>query len=218
MSFKVPAPPLAETLDPALTLWESGVPIHRAHGRQFDPLSFNRKQGLDFRFSSLNVDGLPIGVLYGADSLMGAISETLFHTVPADGDRIKPRAILMASIEKYALSVLQPTRQLKLIDLTGHGLGRLGMPVTHGELILSNATEYSQTRAWAKAFYRHPVQADGFLWVSRQYNLARALMLFEDRLGAGTLVLTGETALAGRSPLIEQIEDAAREAKIVIII
>jgi len=166
LSFKVPAPPLAETLDPAMTLWESGVPIHRAHGRQFDPLSFNRKQGLDFRFSSLNVDGLPIGVLYGADSLMGAISETLFHTVPADGDRIKPRAILMASIEKYALSVLQPARPLKLIDLTGHGLGRLGMPVTHGELILSNAAQYAQTRAWAEAFYRHPVQADGFLWVS----------------------------------------------------
>ena len=143
--------------------WEAGVPIHRAYGKQFDPLSFNRKQGLDFRFSSFNVDGCPIGVLYGADSLMGAISETLFHTVPAEGDRIKPRAIARANIEKYALSVLQPTRPLTLISMTGHGLGRSGIPVTQGELILSNAAQYAQTRAWAEAFYRHPVQADGFL-------------------------------------------------------
>ena len=197
--------------------WEAGVPIHRAYGKQFDPLSFNRKQGLDFRFSSLNVDGCPIGVLYGADSLMGAISETLFHTVPAEGDRIKPRAIARANIEKYALSVLQPTRPLTLIDLTGHGLGRSGMPVTQGELILSNAAQYAQTRAWAEAFYRHPVQADGFLWVSRQYNLARAMLLFEDRLGAGCLALAGETALAGRGPVIELIEDAAMEARIAIV-
>lgn len=217
MSFKAPLPPSAEALDPALISWEPGVPIHRAHGSQFDPLSFNRKQGLDFRFSSLSVDGQPVGVLYGADSLMGAVSETLFHTVPADGDRLKPRAIPRARIEKYALSVLQCTRPLKLIDLTGHGLGRVGMPVTHGELILSNAAQYARTRAWAEVFYRHPVQADGFLWVSRQYNLSRAMMLFEDRVGAGTLALIGETAQAGRSPIIEQIEDAAREARIVII-
>ena len=217
MSFKVPAPPSADSLDPAITLWEAGVPIHRAHGKQFDPLSFNRKQGLDFKFSSLNVDGCPIGVLYGADSLMGAISETLFHTIPADGDRIKPRAIARASIEKYALSVVQPTRPLKLIDLTGHGLGRQGMPVTHGELILSSAAHYAHTRAWAEAFYRHPVQADGFLWVSRQYNLSRAMLLFEDRVGTGHLILAEETALAGRSPIIEHIEDAAMDARIVII-
>jgi len=216
LSFKVPAPPAAETLDPALILWEPGVPIHRAHGSQFDPLSFNRKPGLDFRFSSLNVDGRPVGVLYGADSLMGAVSETLFHTVPVDGDCLKPRAIPRVRIEKYALSILQPTRPLKLIDLGGHGLGRAGMPVTHGELILSNASQYAQTRAWAEAFYRHPVQADGFLWVSRQYNLSRALLLFEDRVGEGALALEA-TALAGRSPMIEQIEDAAMAARIVII-
>jgi len=42
-------------------------------------------------------------------------------------------------------------------------------------------------------------------------------MLFEDRLGAGTLALAADTALAGCSPLIEQIEDAAMEARIVII-
>jgi hypothetical protein len=217
LSFKVPAPPSADSLDPAIMLWEAGVPIHRAHGKQFDPLSFNRKQGLDFRFSSLCVDGCPIGVLYGADSLMGAISETLLHTVPADGDRIKPRAISRASIEKYALSVVQPTRPLKLIDLTGHGLGRPGMPVTQGELILSNAAQYARTRAWAEAFYRHPVQADGFLWVSRQYNLARAMLLFEDRLGEGILALVAETAPAGRGLVIEQIEDAAKQARIAIV-
>lgn len=216
MGFKVPASPPAETLDPALALWEPGVPIHRAHGRYLDPLGFNRKQGLDFRFSSLCVDGRPIGVLYGADSLMGAISETLFHTVSSDGDHLKPRAIPRASIEKYALSVLQSTRPLKLIDLTGHGLGRMGMPITHGELILSNAVQYERTRAWAEAFYRHPVRIDGFLWVSRQYNLSRAMLLFEDRVGEGTLSLAGETAMAGRSPVIERIEDAAREARIII--
>ena len=217
MSFKVPSPPPAETLDPALAVWQPGVPLHRAHGRQFDPLSFNRKQGLNFRFSSLNVDGLPIGVLYAANSLKGTVSETLFHTLPADGDRMKPRSIPRATLSKYALSTLTPTRPLRLIDLTGHGLGREGMPVTHGELILSSAAHYAQTRAWAKVFYHHPVQADGFLWVSRQFNLACALLLFEDRVGEGGMALTGASVLAARSPVIEQIEDAAMEARIVII-
>lgn len=57
-------------------IWDADVPLFRVHGRQYDGLSFNRKQGLDFRFSSLCVGGQPLGVMYAADSLLGAISET----------------------------------------------------------------------------------------------------------------------------------------------
>lgn len=190
--------------------------LFRAYGRQFEALSFNRKQGLNLRFSSLSVDGQPTGVMYSADSLLGAVSETLFHTIPAEGDRLLPRTIPRAALSKYALSVLTPTRPLKLIDLTGHGLGRVGMPVTHGELILSSAAHYAHTRAWAEVFYRHPVQADGFLWVSRQFNLSRALLLFEDRVREGGLASTGTWA-ANLSPVVSEIEDAAWQARIVII-
>jgi len=217
LSSKIPSPPPAENLDPALITWEPGRHIFRAHGSQHDPLSFNCKQGLDFRFSSLAAGGQPIGVLYGADSLMGAISETMFHTIPADGDRLKPRAISRATIEKYAISVIACHQPLKLIDLTGHGIGREGMPVTHGELILSEAAHYAKTRAWAEAFHNHPLEVDGFLWVSRQFNLAQAMMLFGDRVDQSALFRVEETAPAGRSPMIEIIETAAMEARIAII-
>jgi hypothetical protein len=214
---KVPAPPLADSLDPAIITWESGVPIYRAHGRQHDAISFNRKQGLDFRFSSLTIDGQPVGILYGADSLIGAISETMFHTIPSDGDRLKPRTISRTIIEKYAISIIASHRPLRLIDLTGHGIGREGMPITYCELISSEAAHYADTRAWAEMFHRHPSEVDGFIWVSRQYNIARAMMLFEDRVEPNLLFLAEDTALAGRSPMIEIIETAAMDARIIII-
>jgi hypothetical protein len=216
LNSRVPAPPLADSLDPAVITWELGVQIYRAHSRQHDAVSFNRKQGLDFRFSSLTIDGQPIGVLYGADSLMGAISETMFHTIPVDGDRLKPRTIPRTIIEKYAVSIIACNRPLILIDLTGHGIGHEGMPITHGELILSEAAHYAYTRAWAEMFHRHPLKVDGFIWVSRQYNLARAMMLFEHRVEPNVLFLAEDTALAGRSPMIEIIETAAMEARIII--
>lgn len=217
MISKVPTPPpLLDSLDPSVITWESGVPIYRVHGRQHDALAFNRKQGLDFRFSSLSIDSRPIGVMYGADQLIGAISETMFHTIPADGDRLKPRTIPRANIEKFAVSIIASHRPLRLIDLTGHGMGREGMPITHEELILSEAAHYANTRAWAETFYRHPLAVDGFIWVSRQYNLARAMMLFDDRVEPDVLFLVEDTALAGRSPMIEIIETVAMEARIII--
>lgn len=165
----------------------------------------------------MTADGQPKGVMYGADSLLGAVSETLFHTLPTGDERLRPCTIARARIEQCALSILAPTRTLRLIDLTGLGLGRTGMPITQGELILSNASHYARTRAWAEAFYSHPLHVDGFVWMSRQYNLARALLLFADRVGEDGLALAMPTALAGRSPVVEQIEDAAQQARIVII-
>ncbi len=217
MSSSIPLPPPAENLDPAITTWNAGLPMTRAHGHQYEPAAFNSTQGLDFRFSSIVTDaGTPIGVLYCADSLSGALSETLFHTLSADGDRLKPRTIPRATVEKFAISVIGCNRPLRLIDLTGHGIGREGMPITHGELILSGAIHYASTRLWAKAFHDHPEHVDGFLWVSRQYNLAKAMMLFGDRVDRDALVVVEGPLLAGRPPMIDKIEDEARKARVVI--
>jgi hypothetical protein len=154
--------------------------------------------------------------LYGADKLIGAISETIFHTIPADGDRLKPRTIPRTTIEKYAVSIIACHRSLRLIDLTGHGIGRTGMDITHDELITSTAAHYTITRAWAETFHQHPLKVDGFMWMSRQYNSARAMMLFDDRVEPDALFLVTDTALAGRSPMIEIIETAAMDARITI--
>lgn len=211
-------PPEADELDPDVLTWDAGRPMTRAHGKQFGAIEFNDKSGLDHRFSSItNREGLTIAVLHCADSVSGALSETLFHTVAAGSRDERPRTVPYARLERLLVSVIASTRPLRLVDLTGYGLGREGMPISHGELILSNASHYATTRLWARALHDHPVQADGILWVSRQYNTSKSMMLFGDRVGANELTVVTPPQPANDPPLVDEIHAEATKARIRII-
>lgn len=176
----VPRPPTdVATLDPLLHTWPAGQQFHRCYdidwgAREFYAGSRTRRG----RFHPIAPKGfhLPLPVLYGASDVDGALSETVFHDVPVRGTKHVPYAMLLHRL----VVALVPRRDLTLVDLTSPGLRRLEL--THRELIDSDPRSYRTTAWWAQTLHDHPTQPDGLLWVSRQHNTSRALMLFGDRV------------------------------------
>ena len=64
-------------------------------------------------------------------------------------------------------------------------LRKLG--VTRKQLIDTEKDQYPATRQWAEAIHRQCPTVQGLLWVSTQDDSARAVVLFGDRIAAGTL-------------------------------
>jgi hypothetical protein len=128
------------------------------------------------RFRPVICGGVVVPTLYGADLVPGALSETVFHDVPLTGPG---RRVQRKSLVTMMRSTVIPRRDLRLVQLHGAGLGRLG--VTHAELIESSAVEYGLTAAWGQALHDH-AHYDGLVWRSRQFNDSYALMLWGDRV------------------------------------
>lgn len=63
---------------------------------------------------------------------------------------------------------------LTLADLTGHGLKKLG-----GDNSISSENPYNTTQEWSKAVHVHPANVDGILFVSRQLNTKKAVVIFD---------------------------------------
>jgi RES domain len=175
----VPAPGLPEDLDPLLTTWDAGERFRRCYDLNWGARDFyagdDSHRG---RFHPFVPHGgaEPLPVLYGADNFDGAVFETVFHDVPIRGIKRVPHARLL----RRAVVALIPGRTLTLVDLTSDGLRRLGL--ARGELIDSDARSYPDTAAWARALHAHSRDIDGLLWVSRQRDTSRALVLFGDRV------------------------------------
>lgn len=175
----VPEP--SANIDPLPFLWPAGEQIVRVYNSNSPAAASSFYAGTDDRPGRFNPfkparKRKSVPVIYGADRLEGAISETVFHDVPVRGTRI-----VDATRFQHHLAVsLSPERDLSLADLTGLGLGRIG--VSRGELIDSDPRSYPQTVLWARAIHDHSARFDGLMWVSRQFDRSRAVMLFGDRV------------------------------------
>jgi hypothetical protein len=169
--------------------------IWRVHSRSYRACQFNANTRGDARFSPIHhADGAVIPVLYGANTLEGAMMETVFHDVPT------PPADYILDIEKLrqqglVVSRFRPRRRLDVVDLSTKGLKRLGLHRT--DLIDTPAAHYPATRAWAEWFHTNP-EAKGLLWTSRQDDGARAMILFGDRVPESVLSVEVD-----REPLCE---------------
>ena len=60
---------------------------------------------------------------------------------------------------------------------------RVLMPVVFG----TNKPDYPRTRKWAMHIWRSVPNAKGLLWMSRRENECAVMMLFGDRIPAGTV-------------------------------
>lgn len=154
-------------LDPLLTTWRAGAPIHRCFdiawgSRDFYP-GDDQHRG---RFSPLVPLGAadPLLMLYGASDEIGALSETVFHEVPVRG----VKQVSHRYLRHRVLVALTGLRDVTLVDLTSHGLGRLGL--SRSELIEPGRPSYPATAAWARALHAYPERVDGLTWVSRQHD------------------------------------------------
>lgn len=154
-----------------------------------------------------------MSTLYGASTFNGAVSETIFHNVPVRGYR----GILASSLRPLQASTLQCRRALRLVDLRGFGLQRLG--VTRRELIDSNPDSYPVTRAWAASLYQAVEDADGMIWVARQHDTSEAILLFGTRVEQGDLeMIAPPRHLAPAGKIEPDVLAAAELAGIAIVL
>lgn len=158
-----PAPPadLAERPLPLLHSTRSWFRIHRA---EYDPLYFGRSGSS--RFDLPNGES---GVLYVGNDAHCAFIETFGH---ATGIRLVTRA----SLQARGLALVEPGRALRLVDLTGPGLARLGAD----ERLC--AGDYRVAQQWSLALHQHPEQPDGLYYRSR-HDPSRVCAALYERAG-----------------------------------
>jgi len=162
LSAPLPPPDLNSRIPEIISL-DSGVIVERFFNKSYEPVYFDRS--LEGR---LNAPDGSFGVLYTAAQLRGAFAETFLRdpsrtTIPLD------------LLNRKARVRLRTTRDLKLIKLSGIGLGRLGATaeVTHGGL------PYDVPQAWSKSLHDLAIQPDGIAYNARHDDEAMCYALFD---------------------------------------
>ncbi|MHB8293646.1 MAG: RES family NAD+ phosphorylase [Acidimicrobiales bacterium] len=184
----VPLPP--EDLDPLVEVVAAGSVLWRCHDRRFASAQSNPGLGAPGRFHPFDGPGqVPVPVLYVSASAEGALAETVLHDVPVAG---RGRRVSWARLGRMGLSRLAAGRDLHLVVFHGAGLRRLGL--RPAQLTDTSPAHYARTVAWAAAAHRWNGEVDGIIWMSRQLNSERALVLFGDRVEPGALVPDGGPA------------------------
>lgn len=181
--------PPPSTLHVTFTRWPAGVPLHRVHHSDYGAVQFNPGIKGNARFSPIaNAAGDPIPTLYGGASFACAAMESVFHDVPfAAGFKAYDKARL----DGQAHSQFTAAQDLVLADLGSRALRKLG--VERKQLIDTEKDQYPLTRQWAVAIHAGFPQVQGLCWISRQDDSARSVVLFGDRIAAGTLAQRGAT-------------------------
>ena len=110
------------------------------------------------------------GVLYIARQLSGAFVETLCRNAGAT------RPIPATAMDTYNVVEIRTSRLLRLVDLAGKGLARMGL-----DSRLSTG-DYRVAQRWSEAFHRHADHVDGIIYPARHAPRQQAAALF-DRAG-----------------------------------
>ena len=180
---------------------------YRVHDAALEGTSFNPSPRSNARFNTLErSDGTVVPVLYAADTVEGALMETVFHEAPTPSAGAHLRRSEIAD-KGLVLSEIRTTTELQVIDLTSTGLRRVGL--ARPQVIDTDATAYPATRALAQHLYSNCPSAHGIQWMSRQLDRSRAVMLFADRLLAGSIALAAPSRSVLDSDVEERILDLA---------
>jgi hypothetical protein len=191
--------------------WSSGTPIQRCYPSLYGAGQFNDRPDGEARFRPVIIGGRVVPVLYGADSVEGALAETVFHDV-LDGSE---RRVFLRRFRTWSRSSIAPTRDLRLIQLYGWGLRPLGVEKRH--LIETGREAYPYTARWARLLYEHPGEADGLIWASRLYDVAKAMVLFGTRVPQSAFEVVAPQVPLAVSPGVDEVRRAASEANILLV-
>lgn len=135
------------------------VRIHRtANG----PLFFGT--GMDCRFQD---PAQTFGVCYFGESDAASFAETFLRIVGV-------RSVSQAALAARAFSSVALTRELRVVDLHGPGLARVGTTAA-----VATVYPYDIPNAWAAALHDHPEQPDGLRYRCRHDSDEMALALFD---------------------------------------
>jgi hypothetical protein len=156
-----PDPP-ADFASRALPISIYRRPWFRIHRLAHTPLHFGRSG--DNRFDAPTAE---FGVLYVGKDEHCAFIETFGH---ATGECVVDSSELAAR----GLVRVQPRRPLRLVDLSGHGLARVG-----ADARLAAGESYDPPHRWALAIHDHPKQPDGIVYTSRHDPSRLCAAIFE---------------------------------------
>ena len=137
------------------------APWYRLHARGRQAVFFGRT-GLG-RFDAPAGE---FGTLYLAEDVPGAFVETF-------GQATARRILALPDLARRRLARIEPPRPLRLVDLTGAGLARIG---ADARLF---AGDHAVARRWALALHRHPRAPDGVLYPARHDPSRRAAAVFD---------------------------------------
>jgi hypothetical protein len=137
-------------------------PWYRVHRIAYGP-TFSGRSG-DNRFDAPAGE---FGVLYVGKDEHCAFVETFGH---ATGVRLVEQSELAAR----ALARIEPKRPLRLVNLTGDGLARLG-----ADARLTVGESYEVAHQWSLAIHAHPQKADGIVYNARHDPSRVCAAIFE---------------------------------------
>lgn len=179
--------------------WPVTTPLIRIHASAFRATRFNPCRGDPTRFAPIWVGEDCVPTLYGADTLRAALAETVLH----DLDVADPFASIPEwKLTDRSLSMVLPTRPLKLIQLYRLELGKMGRD--HAAHFAFDRGAYTLCQGLAAELYQMHLDADGLIWMSVRDDTRRACLLFEDRAGAA-LTKMSEEPLARKGPAMDTV-------------
>jgi hypothetical protein len=171
-----------------------GTPLFRVHqsahsavffGPEVNPTSGTRQP--THRFDSLSGG---FGVLYAAEQFEGAFVETVLRNP-------QRRFVSKSYIGLRAVSELTCSRELRLVDLHGRGLSRVGA---------TNAIStgpYTPCWRWSDDLWSHRDQPDGLVYASRHNPRQICYAIFE-RVDS-TVTASGPTDFLSVLPMIKTL-------------
>ena len=166
-----PEPPadLAQRSLPVVALDRSWTRIYRC---ALDPLYFGR--GASNRWDAPAGE---FGVLYAGGDAHCAFIETLGQTT---GNAL----VTPAALGERCLGQVTVTRPLRLADLTGPGLVRIG-----ADARLTTGA-HAVARRWSRALWEHPAAPDGIIFRAR-HDPSRIAVAIYDRAAAAVTATLG---------------------------
>lgn len=179
----LPPPPDFAARDLPIETVPVGATFVRIHRTSLTPLHFGTSG--DGRFDDPRGE---YGVCYAARSLEGAFAETCLRAVGAT-------LIALAQLAIRSVTVLSTTTELRLVEVHGPGLARLGATAA------VSSGGYDVSQPWSRAVHDHPVRADGLVYRSNHDNGELCVALFDRcrhgvTVGAASALTTDRVRLA----------------------
>jgi hypothetical protein len=116
------------------------------------------------------------GVLYAAQDLETCVLEVF-------GDRwLKERVLAVAALPRFEVLTFAIRRELRVADLTGSALNRLG---TDANLFASN--DYAVTQEWSRQLMIHAQARDGIRYHSRKNPRKNNYAIYDTALAKASL-------------------------------
>lgn len=139
----------------------AGTVWRRLYQTRFtDPLGYGLGPS---RFSDPETSFLPpvrFGVVYLGSSVKVCFLEAILRDRGVGRTRAFP--IEWAELEMWTCGELRIDAALRLVDLRGDGLVRMGIPTD-----VARASSQDLGRAWSRAFWSHDAKPDGIIYNSR---------------------------------------------------